>query len=233
LRKSASSNSSSGIGQTELSSHECVVVECLLSWRNRMSIQSGKPITSILSNKVLLAIAKQRPTTIWTLLNIKGIRKPTLAEYGDSLLNCLTSEACTVQTTPPTPPTTSTRQFNDVLQDHVKNHTRSLGWTDELAEQLHTYNTTHSFETHIQPRCVRQSHLQACTCCKRLDVFAIGKMFFSGQHNEQTPRVKYCLECVTNVLRQAPSVPKCQPTPSVPKCQPTHRPAFYRTQQTN
>ena len=175
-----------------------------------MSIQSGKPITSILSNKVLLAIAKQRPTTIWSLLNIKGIRKPTLAEYGDSLLNCLTSEACTIQTapsTPPTPPATSTRQFNDVLQDHVKNHTRSLGWTDELAEQLHTYNTTHSFETPIQPRCVRQSHSQACTCCKRLDVFDIGKMFFSGQHNEQTPRVKYCLECVTNVLRQAPSVP--------------------------
>ena len=100
--------SSTGIGQTELSSHECVVVKCLLSWRNRISIQSGKPVTSILSNKVLLAIAKQCPTTIWTLLNIEGIRKPTLAEYGESLLNCLTSEACTVQTTPSTPTTPTT-----------------------------------------------------------------------------------------------------------------------------
>ena len=61
--------------------------ERLRRWRRRIAEARGKPAWTILDDKALRAIARERPDSLAALLRCKGIGEKRLADFGDELLN--------------------------------------------------------------------------------------------------------------------------------------------------
>ena len=61
--------------------------ERLRSWRRRVAEARGKPAWTILDDKALRAIARDKPTSPAALLRVKGIGEKRLADFGDAILD--------------------------------------------------------------------------------------------------------------------------------------------------
>ena len=61
--------------------------ERLRSWRRRVAEGRGKPAWTILDDKALRAIAREKPTSPAALLRVKGIGEKRLADFGAALLD--------------------------------------------------------------------------------------------------------------------------------------------------
>ena len=60
--------------------------ERLRRWRRRIAEARGKPAWTILDDKALRAIARERPDSLGALLRCKGIGEKRLADFGDAIL---------------------------------------------------------------------------------------------------------------------------------------------------
>ena len=60
--------------------------ERLRRWRRRVAEARGKPAWTILDDKALRAIARERPDSLGALLRCKGIGEKRLADFGDAIL---------------------------------------------------------------------------------------------------------------------------------------------------
>ena len=60
--------------------------ERLRRWRRRIAEARGKPAWTILDDKALRAIARERPDSLGALLLCKGIGEKRLADFGDAIL---------------------------------------------------------------------------------------------------------------------------------------------------
>ena len=61
--------------------------ERLRSWRRRVAEGRGKPAWTILDDKALRAIAREKPTSPAALLRVKGIGEKRLADFGAAILD--------------------------------------------------------------------------------------------------------------------------------------------------
>ena len=61
--------------------------ERLRRWRRRVAEARGKPAWTILDDKALRAIARERPDSLGALLRCKGIGEKRLADFGDAILD--------------------------------------------------------------------------------------------------------------------------------------------------
>ena len=61
--------------------------ERLRTWRRRIAEARGKPAWTILDDKALRAIAREKPASPAALLRCKGIGEKRLADFGDDILN--------------------------------------------------------------------------------------------------------------------------------------------------
>ena len=61
--------------------------ERLRSWRRRVAEARGKPAWTILDDKALRAIARDKPTSPAALLRVKGIGEKRLADFGEAILD--------------------------------------------------------------------------------------------------------------------------------------------------
>ncbi|MEX0669260.1 MAG: DNA helicase RecQ [Pirellulales bacterium] len=61
--------------------------ERLRKWRRRIAEARGKPAWTILDDKALRAIAREKPASPAALLRCKGIGEKRLADFGDEILN--------------------------------------------------------------------------------------------------------------------------------------------------
>ena len=61
--------------------------ERLRSWRRRVAEGRGKPAWTILDDKALRAIAREKPTSPAALLRVKGIGEKRLADFGTAILD--------------------------------------------------------------------------------------------------------------------------------------------------
>ncbi len=61
--------------------------ERLRSWRRRVAEGRGKPAWTILDDRALRAIARDKPTTPAALLRVKGIGEKRLADFGAAILD--------------------------------------------------------------------------------------------------------------------------------------------------
>ena len=66
--------------------------ERLRRWRRRIAEARGKPAWTILDDKALRAIARERPDSLAALLRCKGIGEKRLADFGDELLNLVSGK---------------------------------------------------------------------------------------------------------------------------------------------
>ncbi|MGI9178570.1 MAG: DNA helicase RecQ [Pirellulales bacterium] len=67
--------------------------ERLRKWRRRIAEARGKPAWTILDDKALRAIAREKPASPAALLRCKGIGEKRLADFGAELLNLVTGQA--------------------------------------------------------------------------------------------------------------------------------------------
>ncbi|MFM7299351.1 MAG: HRDC domain-containing protein [Planctomycetota bacterium] len=63
----------------------------LRRWRSRRSKELGIPAYRLLSNRTLEALARMRPVTLGTLLEVTGIGTARVSAHGDEILGCLRS----------------------------------------------------------------------------------------------------------------------------------------------
>ena len=96
--------------------------------------------------------------------------------------------------------TKETVLYKDALEQYQMNMYASLGFTNELQQQLDAYNVKHGFVNPLAPRIAKQAHQQACVKCKTFNGFEIGCLFFGGKKCDEEGFVKYCLECVRSVV---------------------------------
>ena len=61
--------------------------ERLRKWRRRVAEARGKPAWTILDDKALRAIARQKPASPAALLRCKGIGEKRLADFGTAILD--------------------------------------------------------------------------------------------------------------------------------------------------
>jgi ATP-dependent DNA helicase RecQ len=61
--------------------------ERLRSWRRRVAEARGKPAWTILDDKALRAIARDKPASPAALLRVKGIGEKRLADFGEAILD--------------------------------------------------------------------------------------------------------------------------------------------------
>ena len=61
--------------------------ERLRSWRRRVAEARGKPAWTILDDKALRGIARDKPTSPAALLRVKGIGEKRLADFGAAILD--------------------------------------------------------------------------------------------------------------------------------------------------
>ncbi|MFM7205501.1 MAG: DNA helicase RecQ [Planctomycetaceae bacterium] len=66
--------------------------ERLRRWRRRIAEARGKPAWTILDDKALRAIARERPATLAALLRCKGIGEKRLADFGAAILDLVTGK---------------------------------------------------------------------------------------------------------------------------------------------
>ena len=69
--------------------------ERLRKWRRRIAEARGKPAWTILDDKALRTIARERPDSPAALLRCKGIGEKRLADFGAELLNLVSGKADT------------------------------------------------------------------------------------------------------------------------------------------
>ncbi|MBT6643631.1 MAG: DNA helicase RecQ, partial [Planctomycetaceae bacterium] len=61
----------------------------LRQWRRKIADERGKPAWTILDDRALRSIAREKPTSSATLLNCKGIGEKRLADHGVALLEII------------------------------------------------------------------------------------------------------------------------------------------------
>ena len=61
----------------------------LRQWRRKIADERGKPAWTILDDRALRSIAREKPTSPATLLNCKGIGEKRLADHGAALLTLI------------------------------------------------------------------------------------------------------------------------------------------------
>jgi ATP-dependent DNA helicase RecQ len=66
--------------------------ERLRKWRRRIAEARGKPAWTILDDKALRVIAREKPSSPAALLRCKGIGEKRLADFGDDLLNLVAGQ---------------------------------------------------------------------------------------------------------------------------------------------
>jgi ATP-dependent DNA helicase RecQ len=66
--------------------------ERLRKWRRRIAEARGKPAWTILDDKALRVIAREKPASPAALLRCKGIGEKRLADFGDDLLNLVAGQ---------------------------------------------------------------------------------------------------------------------------------------------
>ena len=66
--------------------------ERLRKWRRRVAEARGKPAWTILDDKALRAIARQKPASPAALLRCKGIGDKRLADFGAAILDIVSGK---------------------------------------------------------------------------------------------------------------------------------------------
>jgi len=66
--------------------------ERLRRWRRRIAEARGKPAWTILDDKALRAIARERPDSPAALLRCKGIGEKRLADFGSDILDLVSGK---------------------------------------------------------------------------------------------------------------------------------------------
>jgi len=61
----------------------------LRRWRRRIAEARGKPAWTILDDKALRTIAREKPSTLAALLRCKGIGEKRLADFGEAILDLI------------------------------------------------------------------------------------------------------------------------------------------------
>ena len=67
--------------------------ERLRQWRRRIADQRGKPAWTIVDDKALRSIAREKPTSPAALLRCRGIGEKRLADHGAAILDIITSNS--------------------------------------------------------------------------------------------------------------------------------------------
>ncbi len=76
-------------GQEPLSGREEALFQALRSWRSKLARDQGLPAYVILHDRVLIAIALQRPSSLDALAKISGIGEAKIGRYGQEVLDVL------------------------------------------------------------------------------------------------------------------------------------------------
>jgi superfamily II DNA helicase RecQ len=61
----------------------------LRQWRRKIADERGKPAWTILDDRALRSIAREKPTTSASLLNCRGIGEKRLADHGAAILKMI------------------------------------------------------------------------------------------------------------------------------------------------
>lgn len=100
-----------------------ILFESLRAWRTKQAKEQRIPPYIIFSNKVLEAIAAQRPTTLGELRKISGVGPAKLEQYGEAVIAIVTatdSEADEDRETPSTRPPSPHIQIKEDIQDQLE-----------------------------------------------------------------------------------------------------------------
>lgn len=102
-------------GVHDLNSTERAVLWEVYCWRDRVAQEQDRPPFKVLSNAVLLALARSRPHSTAGLMAIRGISPYLARRYGASLLAAI---ALGEKGTPPDPPPCNSRPKEAVMTRH-------------------------------------------------------------------------------------------------------------------
>lgn len=186
---------------TMVSPYTLLFVNALLAFRDEQSKLHGKTRSTLMKDSLLLELAMSTPTTILSLLNIKGLSRTKIAQYGDELLELMKTlvhkHSKTMYSQHSDVPDTI---YKDALAHHQMTTYVALGFNTELQEQIRTYNTKLKCVQPFTPRIVQQEHRQSCAICNTLDGLYVGSMYFVGKLCEEDQTIKYCLNCIHTVL---------------------------------
>ena len=76
-------------GASSLSPRGLGVLECLLCWREGEGARFNKPVYKILSNRILLDLARHMPNNAMALRDIDGLSKRLIERHGAALLEAI------------------------------------------------------------------------------------------------------------------------------------------------
>lgn len=68
------------------------IFQALREWRLRKAEESNLPPPYIFPDKTLRNIARARPTSLWDLLDIKGLGKTTIKKYGEEIIKIINEQ---------------------------------------------------------------------------------------------------------------------------------------------
>ena len=68
------------------------IFQALREWRLRKAEESNLPPHYIFPNKTLHNIARAKPTSLWDLLDIKGLGKKTIKKYGEEIIKIINEQ---------------------------------------------------------------------------------------------------------------------------------------------
>lgn len=88
-KENSGSSKSSGGNKISADVENPDVYDILVTWRSKMAEEKGVPAYVVFGNRTLVALANKMPVTSKELLEIPGIGRQKLAEYGEQLLQLL------------------------------------------------------------------------------------------------------------------------------------------------
>lgn len=186
----------------KLTTQTNINVQQLLAFRDKQSKLHGKASSTLMNDTLLLQLARRTPTSLSTLGKINGLSKQKIELFGDALLDLMkalplhqVAHTTVVESCTPV-------LYKDALQQYMLNMYASLGFTNDMQQQLYVYNTKHKFVKPLEPRITKQAHQQPCAKCDSLCVFGVGCLYFHGKKCDDTGFVKYCMKCLQEVVKE-------------------------------
>lgn len=76
-------------GKNALRARQRIVLKYLAAWREARAVQKNKPRKWILSDEILLTLAKRAPTSVSKLTQIRGLDSQLIANFGKTLVTLI------------------------------------------------------------------------------------------------------------------------------------------------
>lgn len=176
-------------------------VLCLMVFRDALSTQLNKSTASVMSDTLLLELARTFPQTLNELLTVKGLSMQKVQLFGGLLLEHVSkyndgNDTTTITTTADVTDNT----YEAIAKHHKRNVLRDKGFTETMESKLAQYNATHHFDRPLTAQIARNAHQKACTRCQTMNGFGAGSLFFGGRQASSGGFVKYCFACVKEVI---------------------------------